>query len=112
MSRGNKGRIGANGVWPRVPKFDVPTPPAGYPSGDHITLDEDDERILDKVWAEIRSRPARAFDQTLPPASDAAPQAGPPTDGAGRTTRGEIQHDGPRRNGRRRAEPRPAKRPK
>ena len=109
MSRRSKGRLGANGAWPRVPKFDVPAPPAGYASGDHITLD-DDERILDKVWAEIRSRPARVFDQTLPPAD--ARQTRPSADGTARTARAKAEQGDARRNGRREAEPRPAKRPK
>jgi len=110
MSRGSKGRVGTNGEWPRVPKFDVPGPPPGYPRGDHIVLDEEDERILDKVWAEIRSRPARVFDRTLPPADDTTPLAGAPAAGTGRMTRPETERNGAPQNGRRKAEPRPAKR--
>jgi hypothetical protein len=58
----SKERLGANGVWPRVPTFpDSPPRPAGIPRGDHIALDEHDERILDKVWAEvIGTAPAEA----------------------------------------------------
>ena len=55
--------IRTDGQWPRVPKFDIPDLP---PGGDQLVLDEEDERILDKVWADIRSRPARIFDRTLP----------------------------------------------
>jgi hypothetical protein len=68
----SKRRLGTDGEWPRIPKFlDSPPRPAGIPSGDHIVLDDDDERILDKVWAEIRGQGTAIFARTLPPATDA-----------------------------------------
>jgi hypothetical protein len=81
-------RIGADGKWPRVPKFDIPDLP---PGGDQLVLDEEDERILDKVWADIRSRPARIFGRTLPPLADRHSGATPPLDGHGRSPAADAE---------------------
>jgi hypothetical protein len=57
--------IGVDGKWPRLPKFDTAAVP---PGGDQsITLTEEDERMLDQIWAEVRSRPTKVFGGTLPP---------------------------------------------
>lgn len=76
----SKERLGANGVWPRVPTFpDSPPRPAGIPRGDHIVLDEDDECILDKVWAEVIGTPtaeAHAADGRAAPGGGAHRQNG------------------------------------
>src|SRR5437868_6061913 len=77
----SSGCMGTDSRWPRVPKFEIPDLPPGKPSGDHIALDEDDERILDKVWADIRKRPARLFGRTLPPLVDDMSEADSPANG-------------------------------
>ena len=100
----SKERLGANGVWPRVPKFDIPGPPSGYPSGDHIILDEADEGILDKVWAEVMCPPHA--DTSGPSADGAAPSSSSMVDG----DRQNRQATGPRKRSRK-AEPPPAWRP-
>lgn len=87
----SKKRRGANGEWPRVPTFlDLPEHPPGMPSGDHITLDEEDERILDQVWAEVRSRPTKLFGQTLPRLPSSASESDVAADAAQAQANGQL----------------------
>ncbi len=50
--------------FPQEHNFALPgVPPGGEQS---VTLTEEDERVLDAAWAEIRRHPLKVFDCTLP----------------------------------------------
>ncbi len=74
-------------IAPIPPGFKLRDPDDPTPCGDQsITLDEEDERILDKVWAEVARHPRMAADQ------DEAPTNGPDRRPDGRHNEDGLLH--------------------
>jgi hypothetical protein len=93
-------RIGPHDKWPRIPNFDTTgVPPGGDQS---IILSEEDERLLDEIWAEVRRRPAKVFGGTLPPIPEGGGDALESAGGASAATssdRGDARNASSNRNG-------------